>query len=115
MTDNNSDKRGQARVSAKQRITAYSTADGTMFGHVANFHDTGFMLLSSYPLRQNALYSVRMEFAKLVAGRDVVQLGAECMWTRTTTGNQLWAGFHITEMAPEDRHLLAELAAQLDH
>ncbi len=114
MTENNSNKRGQTRVAAKQRIAAYSVEDGTLVGQVANFHDKGFMLISNYPIREDNIYRLRMEFAQAIVGQDRIYLGAECLWVRDTSGDQVWAGFSIIDIAREDRHLLAELATQLD-
>lgn len=114
MTDNNSDKRSQARVVVKQKISAYCAEDGGLFGHLANFHDKGFMLISNYPVREDNVYRLRMEFGCPVAGRDEISVGAECLWVRETSGDQVWAGFSIIDIAQEDRHLLAELASQLD-
>ncbi len=110
----NIEKRGQTRVAAKQKIAAYSAEDATLVGHVANFHDKGFMLISNFPLREDNVYRLRMEFSQLVAGREDISLGAECLWVRETSGDQVWAGFTIIDIAQADRHLLAELAAQLD-
>lgn len=114
MTNNNSDQRGQTRVAAKQKIAAYRAEDGKLFGHLANFHDKGFMLISNYPVREDNVYRLRMEFAQPVAGREQISLGAECLWVRETSGDQVWAGFSIIDIAQEDRYLLVELAAQLD-
>lgn len=114
MTENNSDKRGQTRVSAKQRIAAYSAEDDTLVGQVANFHDKGFMLISNYPIREDNIYRLRMEFAQSIVGQERIHLGAECLWVRETSGDQVWAGFTIIDIAKQDRRLLAELAVQLD-
>lgn len=111
---NHSDQRGQTRVAAKQKIAAYRAEDGNLFGHLANFHDKGFMLISNYPVREDNVYRLRMEFAQPVAGRGQISLAAECLWVRGTSGDQVWAGFSIIDIAEEDRFLLAELAAQLD-
>src|SRR5690554_1162717 len=108
------EQRTQTRVAAKQKIAAYRIEGATLVGHVANFHDKGFMLISNFPLREDNVYRLRMEFSQLVAGRDDLNLGAECLWVRETSGNQVWAGFSIIDIAPEDRNLLAELATQLD-
>lgn len=114
MTDNNSDKRTQTRVAVKQKISAFCAESGGLFGHLANFHDKGFMLISNYPVREDNVYRLRLEFGSPVAGREHISVGAECLWLRETAGEQVWAGFSIIDIADDDRDLLTELAAQLD-
>jgi hypothetical protein len=114
MTYNNSDQRSQTRVAVKQKISAYLAEDGGLFGYLANFHDKGFMLISNCTVREDNVYRLRMEFSQPVCGRKQISVGAECLWVRSTSGDQVWAGFSIIDISEDDRHLLAELVAQLD-
>lgn len=105
-----SDKRSQVRIPIDEEINVRDTVTGVEIGTLANIHDEGFMVISDGGLREDHLYQVVFE---LGGGKGVIELGAECLWiSETGTGDQVWAGFQIMDIADESRKQITILIDQ---
>lgn len=105
-----SEKRMQVRIPVDDEICVRDTVSGNELGTLANVHDAGFMVISDGGLKEDHLYQVAFEVG---ADQAPITLGAECLWiSETGTGDQVWAGFQIMDIAEGARQKIAALMTQ---
>ena len=110
----NIDQRCRDRVLVDQSILVHDMLKQAPIGRLVNIHDQGFMAIGNNTARENRIYQLELLFSELIEGKDKVQLGAECLWTRETdSGDQYWAGFHIVDLADQDLSTIQLLASQV--
>ncbi|VUD40343.1 hypothetical protein TDB9533_00129 [Thalassocella blandensis] len=111
MSDDVTEKRRKHRADVDQHIDVVNTMTNQSLGKVVNISEDGFMLIGSGEIKENCLYQLRFSFTVAIDGVSHIDLGAECLWwNETGAGEQVWAGFHVIDIAQKDRDLMHELS-----
>ncbi len=106
-------KRRLDRKKTRQELRVVNSMNGELLGVVANLHEEGFMLLGAIGVKEGGVYQTQLVFTEPVDGRESLQLGVECLWlNETDVGTQMWAGFHIIDVADADKALIPKLVEQ---
>lgn len=102
MTD---DRRVATRTPALAPIAVTDTITGDDVGSVGNLSRTGVMLICVHPLRDGALYQLKL----CMSDRgETVEIGVQTMWIQpAATGAYQWSGHRIISISAEASKLLA--------
>lgn len=93
------EKRRQTRVPVEDEICIMDLTTGKELGILANINADGFMLIGDEGLKEDRFYDLSINLEPTAEGGEIV-IGAECLWiSETGTGDQVWAGFQITEVS----------------
>lgn len=94
-----SEKRKQTRVPVEDEICIMDLTTGKELGVLANINAEGFMLIGDEGLKEDRFYDLSINLEATTEGGEII-IGAECLWiSETGTGDQVWAGFQITEVS----------------
>ena len=104
----NEQRRRSTRKPADGVIQVVDAMTGVTVGRVSNLSVDGMLLLTSGPMRENALFQFSFSISD-ATGRPVpLEIGVHEQWTEAANApGQYWSGFRIIDIAPADQKLLA--------
>ncbi len=81
------------RRKAIERINVVDAMTEVTIGQLGNLSESGVLLITSTPLREDALYQWRFLLPQPGGGDAMVECGAQVLWMdRASANGQLWAG-----------------------
>lgn len=103
-----SEQRRTDRKRADTLITVTNVITGKRVGHIGNLSDSGLMLISPEPLREDALYQFRFDLPAGDRSRSqTVEVGAHEQWTEeATVPGQFWSGLRFIDISDADQAAL---------
>ena len=97
------ERRSRERVHVGESVKVIDMMRDKELGKLVNLHQEGFMLISSERIEEGSLYQLRFTPLPPADTLPEVIVGAECLWvSKTDSGDQIWAGFHIMDLAEAD-------------
>ncbi|TWI06181.1 PilZ domain-containing protein [Luteimonas cucumeris] len=81
------------RRRAIERIDVIDTMTGAVIGQLGNLSESGLLLTTSTPPREDALYQWRFNLPQPGGGAATIECGAQVLWLdRASASGQFWAG-----------------------
>ena len=106
--------RSLTRVKVPQIVSVHDIMRGIEVGTVVNLHEEGFLLIGTEEIKESGVYQLRFEFTNAINGVAQMNLGAECLWSNECdTGLMCWSGFHIIDLAEQDKEIISSLIAEI--
>lgn len=105
--------RKQERKTFNRIIPLWDAINDCAFGEVANLTTEGLMALTDQAIATRSLYQLRMTLPYQIDGGPIIELGADCLWTRHSDDyHRHWAGFSIIDISDADLERLQVLIEQ---
>ena len=73
-------------------------------GHLCNLSSTGVLLIAPDRPRSEAVFQVRLPLGEGAA--SAIELGLQEQWHQAANAGQVWVGYRIIAIAPEDAQTL---------
>lgn len=101
----NAENRRSKRRAVEGVVPVTDAMTGTPMGRIGNLSIDGIMLITSVPIREDALYQVSFPFPPTPgAPQQTIEIGLHEQWSEAGgVPGQYWAGFHIVDISPADR------------
>ena len=101
------EKRRTSRQKIKGTLRVEDQMSGELIGHIVDLSEAGFMLQSSHDIPGNCILQLRIHMPSPINGRDVIEVGAECIWSNTPSSSKTcWSGFQIIDISADDAQIL---------
>ncbi|WP_437882481.1 PilZ domain-containing protein [Pseudomonas sp. LRF_L74] len=102
------DRRQHPRHAPALTMELLDLHSGARLGRIVDLSAEGFMLFSDTPMAVDSVWACRLVLETPVNGVHEIQLGADCLWSRSgTNGQHGWGGFHIIDLAEDQAKTLA--------
>ncbi len=90
------------RHALKTPINVYDINKADYIGQLVNIHQEGLMIMGGAVIKEDHLYQVQLHLPEMINGRMIVQLGIDCLWSRSPNiGTHYWSGCQIIDMSDE--------------
>lgn len=104
------EKRRTSRQKIKGTLRVEDRMSGELIGHVVDLSEAGFMLQSPHDIPGNCILQLRILVPSPIDGRNVIEVGAECIWSNTPSSSKTcWSGFQIIDISSDDTLTLQRL------
>ncbi len=91
-------ERRQQRFELQKPVPVVNLQNDTSMGALVNITIEGLMIISNEALETNRLYQIQLQLPETVNGHDRVDLGVDCLWSRSDEQlGRHWAGFQIID------------------
>lgn len=101
------EQRRAPRKHAASSPLVVDTIGARPLGYLCNVSASGVLLLASEPPRREAVFQIRLPLA---GGADAaaIEIGLQEQWQQPASSpGQVWVGYRIISIAPEDTMVLA--------
>lgn len=71
-------------------------------GHLCNLSASGVLLIAPERPRSEAVFQVRLPLGDASQGAAAIELGLQEQWHQAANAGQVWVGYRIIAIAPED-------------
>ncbi|MGN2248911.1 PilZ domain-containing protein [Frateuria edaphi] len=88
------------RAAASPLVT--DTISARPLGHLCNLSASGVLLIAPERPRSEAVFQVRLPLADARQGPAAIELGLQEQWHQAANAGQVWVGYRIIAIAPED-------------
>ena len=106
-------RRKLTRCPVANTVDVYNVLQGALLGRLVNVHREGLMLMSDTPIVTNHLYHLKLMLPTPLLGVDVIELTADCLWSRSIEGSTAcWSGFHVIDISEKNLQLVEHLVDQ---
>lgn len=83
-------------------VDVYDGLRDLYIGRLVNIHTQGLMVVGDLGLEEDRIYTLDLHLPEPVNGQLVIQLGADCLWTREADlVGKYWVGFSIIDASPQ--------------
>lgn len=99
-------------ISLEQRRAPRKHADGAALvtdtisarplGHLCNLSSSGVLLIAPDRPRSEAVFQVSLPLADETQRSATIELGLQEQWHQAANGGQVWVGYRIIAIAPQD-------------
>lgn len=81
-----------------------------LLGELANITVEGLMIISDQEMSTNSIFQFRLEFPESINGQTSIDLGVDCLWSRSAENfNRHWSGYQIIDASPDALETIDEL------
>lgn len=81
-----------------------------LLGELANITVEGLMIISDQEMSTNSIFQFRLEFPESINGQTSIDLGVDCLWSRSAENfNRHWSGYQIIDASPDALVTIDEL------
>lgn len=109
------ENRRSRRKRAPENIEVTNSLTGEMVGFVGNLSIDGMLLIANRKLPDNALFQFNFALPGAEGAPQHIEIGVHEQWSEPAkTAGQVWSGFRIIDIAPEDRTVLSSWVETLD-
>lgn len=110
-----SEHRRNTRKRAHHAIAVKDAIGGQQMGYVGNLSIDGMLLIANRKLPDNALFQFNFALPGAEGAPQHIEIGVHEQWSEPAkTAGQVWSGFRIIDIAPEDRTVLSSWVETLD-
>ncbi|HET6806844.1 MAG TPA: PilZ domain-containing protein [Frateuria sp.] len=88
------------RTAAAPVVT--DTISARPLGHLCNLSASGVLLIAPERPRSEAVFQARLPLADGPQGGASIELGLQEQWHQAANAGQVWVGYRIIAIAPED-------------
>lgn len=93
------------RAAASPLVT--DTISARPLGHLCNLSSSGVLLIAPERPRSEAVFQARLPLADGRPGPRAIEIGLQEQWHQAANAGQMWVGYRIIAIAPEDALTLA--------
>jgi hypothetical protein len=101
------DQRRAPRKHATSSPLVTDTISARPLGHLCNLSASGVLLIGPNRPRSEAVFQVRLPLADGANGRTI-ELGLQEQWHQAANADQIWVGYRIIAIAPQDALTLVQ-------
>ncbi|MGN2243952.1 PilZ domain-containing protein [Frateuria sp. GZRR33] len=102
------DQRRAPRKRAAATPLVTDTISARPLGHLCNLSASGVLLISPARPRSEAVFQARLPLADARQGSvAAIEIGLQEQWHQAANAGQMWVGYRIIAIAPEDALTLA--------
>lgn len=101
----------QRRAPRKRAATSplvTDTISARPLGHLCNLSASGVLLIGPDRPRSEAVFQVRLPLADGPQGATAIELGLQEQWHQAANADQVWVGYRIIAIAPQDALTLVQ-------
>jgi len=102
------DQRRTPRKRAAASPLVTDTISARPLGHLCNLSTSGVLLIAADRPRSEAVFQVRLPLAAGSQGTAAIELGLQEQWHQPATPGQVWVGYRIIAIAPQDAATLVQ-------
>ncbi|MCX7515103.1 PilZ domain-containing protein [Frateuria sp. STR12] len=102
----------EQRRAPRKRAAAAALVTDTIharpLGHLCNLSASGVLLIAPQRPRSEAVFQARLPLADGPQGAAAIELGLQEQWHQAANAGQVWVGYRIIAIAPQDALTLVQ-------
>lgn len=97
----NTEYRRARRRKVGFNVEVYDTMTDEVIGRLSNLSETGMLLIMHEPLKNDALYQLRLNLPDQNGSMHTIDIGAHELWSDDAAApGQVWIGFRFIDVSP---------------
>jgi hypothetical protein len=106
------EQRKLARHVLSGPVNVYDRVSQSFMGRLANVHTEGLMIMGNRPFTADCIYELDLQLPEPIDGCVMIQIGVDCLWSRSEDTHLHWAGCRVIDASEEAVRSIAKLIEQ---